>query len=285
MIVTTGATGQLGSQIVQQLLERIPADQVGVSVRNPDDATDLAARGVRVRHGDYNDPDSLAAAFDGATQVLLVSSNEPGKDRVAQHRMAIDAARAAGARRILYTSHQAAASDSLFEPARVHAATESYLAETGMPYTSLRNGYYASTIPLMLGQALETGELVAPADGPTSWTTHADLAEATAIILADEGRFDGPTPPLTGSDAHDLNDIAGICSELTGRTITRTVADDDEFRDGLIGRGVPDAGVATLLGMYQASRRGEFATTGPTLEDLLGRATTSVRSVLADLTA
>ena len=280
MLIVTGATGQLGSQIVEQLLERVPTHRVGISVRDPDQATDLGARGVRVRYGDFNDPDSLAHAFEGATQVLLVSSNERGKDRVAQHRAAIDAARAAGAERILYTSHQAAAPDSLFEPARVHAATEEYLAQTGTPFTSLRNGYYASTVAMLLGQALETGELVAPADGPVSWTTHADLAEAAAIILADEGRFEGPTPPLTPPGAFDLDDIAGQLSDLTGRTVTRVVVGDDEFRAGMSDRGAPEGAVGMILGMYEASRRGEFAATGSTLEELLGHPATPVRAVL-----
>jgi uncharacterized protein YbjT (DUF2867 family) len=113
-----------------------------------------------------------------------------------------------------------------------------------------------------------------------SWTTHADLAEAAAIILADEGRFDGPTPPLTAPDALDLTDIAGILTDLTGRTIRRVVADDDEWTAAMIGHGVPADQANMLLGMFHASRRDEFATTGSTLEDLLGRAATPVRSVL-----
>ncbi|MCW2858595.1 MAG: nucleotide-diphosphate-sugar epimerase/NmrA family protein [Actinoallomurus sp.] len=280
MIIITGATGQLGSQIVHQLLERVRTDRVGVSVRDTDRAADLVARGVRVRRGDFTDPDSLADAFEGATQVLVVSANETGGAVVAQHAAAIDAARAAGAERILYTSHQAASADSLFAPMPDHAATERYLAETGTPFTALRNGFYASTVPLLLGRALETGELVAPADGPVSWTTHTDLAEAAAIILTDEGRFDGATPPLTAPDALDLKDIAGILTEVTGRAIHRVVADDDEWTAGLIGHGVPAGQANMLLGMFHASRRGEFATTGSTLENLLGRAATPVRSIL-----
>jgi NAD(P)H dehydrogenase (quinone) len=285
MIIITGATGRLGSLIVQRLLGRVPADQVGVSVRDPDRAADLAARGVRVRHGDFTDPDSLATAFEGAAQVLLVSANETGGAAVAQHTAAIDAARAVGAKRILYTSHQAAGADSLFAPMPDHAATERYLAGTGTPFTSLRNGFYASTVPYLLGRALETGELVAPADGPVSWTTHADLAEVAATILAEEGRFDGPTPPLTAPHAVDLEEIAGILSELTGRTIRRIVAADDEWTAELIGNGVPEVQATMLLGMFHASQRGEFAATGPTLENLLGRAATPIRSFLEETIA
>jgi uncharacterized protein YbjT (DUF2867 family) len=280
MIIITGATGQLGSQIVASLLKRIPAKQVGVSVRNPERATGLTARGVRVRGGDFTDPGSLASAFEGATQVLIVSAGTTGPAAVAMHTAAIDAAQAAGAERILYTSHQGAGAGSLFAPMTDHAAAERHLAETGVPFTSLRNGFYASTIPHLLGQALETSELVAPADGPVSWTAHADLADAAAIILAGEARFDGPTPPLTAPDALDLADIAGILTKLTGRTVNRVVADDGEWTAGLTGHGVPEAQAAMLLGMFRASRRGEFAVTGPVLGELTGRPPTPVSSIL-----
>ncbi|MGW4329991.1 NmrA family NAD(P)-binding protein [Nocardia sp. NPDC004573] len=280
MIIVTGATGLLGSRIVEGLLERVPADRVGVSVREIGRAGELAARGVRVRRGDFTDPRSLAEAFEGATQVLIVSADLTGEAAVAAHVAAIDAARAAGAGRILYTSHQAAAADSVFAPMPDHAATERYLATTGTPFTALRNGFYAATVPLLLGPALDTGELRAPADGPVSWTTHADLAEAAAIILADEGRFDGPTPPLAAPDALDLGDIAALLTERTGRTIRRVVVEDAEWAASLMAHGVPDERAALLLGMFRAARRGEFATTAGELENLLQRPAEPVRSVL-----
>ncbi|WP_327140712.1 NmrA family NAD(P)-binding protein [Nocardia sp. NBC_01327] len=283
MIIVTGATGTLGSQIVQQLLERIPADRIGVSVRDTARAADLAARGVRVRQGDFAAPDSLVSAFEGATQLLLISSNETGGSAVARHTAAIDAACAAGAARILYTSHQGAAADSLFAPMPDHAATERYLAETGTPCTSLRNGFYASTVPLLLGRALETGELAAPADGPVSWTTHGDLAAAIARILTEDPCFDGPTPPLTAPNALDLKDIAAILTDLTGRPIHRVVIDDEEWVAGLIDHGVPASQATMLLGMFHASRNGEFTTTGTALGSLLGRTPTPLRAVLAGL--
>ncbi|UQU66529.1 NAD(P)H-binding protein [Couchioplanes caeruleus] len=281
MIIVTGATGLLGSQTVERLLERVPARDVGVSVRNPDRAAGLAARGVRVRRGDFTAPASLPEAFEGATQVLIVSADRTGEAAVAQHAAAIDAAVAAGARRILYTSHQGAGEHSRFEPMPDHAATERYLAKAGVAFTSLRNGFYAATVPRLLGRALETGELAAPADGPVSWTAHADLAEAAAITLAEEGRYDGPTPPLTAPQALDLADVAAILGELTGRTVRRVVVDDDEWVAGLVGHGVPQEQATMLLGMFHASRRGEFAATGPELEKLLERPATTLRAVLA----
>ena len=282
MIIVTGATGQLGRAIVHKLVERVPANQVGASVRDPAKAAELEALGVRVRHGDFADPESLRYAFEGATQLLMVSSNAAayGGDPLAQHRSAIEAASAAGARRIVYTSHMAASPASAFPPARDHAATEEMLRQSGLAWTALRHGFYAASGIMLMGDALKTGVLEAPADGKVAWTTHADLAEADAIILADEGRYDGPTPPLTGSQTLDLADLAGIASELTGRPVHRQILPDDELRAKMAARGLPDAAANMALGLYAASRNGEFASVDPKLERLLGRRAISMRDLI-----
>ena len=285
MIVVTGATGQLGSAVVDHLLARVPAEQVGVSVRDPAKASALAALGVRVRGADFEHPATLVAAFEGATQVLLVSASTTGEEVLRLHRSAIDAARDAGVGRIVYTSHMGANPASAFPPMPDHAGTESFLVESGVPFTSLRNGFYAASGLMLLRQGLESGVVAAPADGPVSWTAHADLAEAAAIVLSDgglDGDFDGPTPALTGSESLDLTDLTAIASELTGRTITRTVVSDDAFRGGMVSHGAPSEVADMLVNLFVASRQGEFATVDPTLGRLLGRPPTSARDVLAE---
>jgi uncharacterized protein YbjT (DUF2867 family) len=281
MIVITGATGQLGGLVAERLLERRPAAEVGVSVRAPENARGLAERGVRVRPGDYGDPASLRHAFEGASTVLIVSASTHGEQALRQHRAAIDAARAAGSQRIVYTSHMGAGAASAFVPMVDHAATEAELEASGLPFTSLRNGFYTASGLMFMGQALQTGKLIAPEDGPVSWTAHADLAEAAAIALTDGERLDGLTAPLTASEALDLADIAAIASAVSGREIARVTVSDDEYRAGMVARGVPEPQADLLLGVFAASRRGEFAAVDPTLERLLGRAPTSVRDVLA----
>jgi uncharacterized protein YbjT (DUF2867 family) len=281
MILVTGANGQLGRAIVERLLTRVPAAQLGVSVRKPEQASALRERGVRVRRGDFTDAASLQHAFAGATQILIVSAATTGDEAVRQHGAALEAARAAGVRRIVYTSHMGAGPASAFAPMVDHAATEALLQASGVAFTSLRNGFYAASGLMLMGQALETGKLVAPEDGPVSWTAHADLAEAAAIALAEEGRLDGRTPPLTASRALHLADLAAMAAELTGRPITRVTVPDDEYRASLIAHGVPEPRADLLVGLFVASRRGEFAAVDPTLERLLGRRPTSVRDLLA----
>lgn len=282
MIIVTGATGQLGRAIVENLVGRVPPSQVGVSVRDPAKAAELAALGVRVRHGDFGDPDSLRQAFEGARQVLIVSSNAraSGGDTLAQHRNAIEAAHAAGARRIVYTSHVAASASSAFPPMLDHAATEDLLRQSGLPWTALRHGFYAASGLALMGDALETHLIEAPADGKVAWTAHADLAETAAIILANGG-FDGPTPPLTGSEALDLADLAAMASGLLDGPVRRETITDDGMRAKLAARGVPQPAAAIALGLYVASRNGEFAAVDPTLERLLGRPPIRLRDLIA----
>lgn len=283
MIIVTGATGHLGRAIVEQLVKRVPLNQVGASVRDLAKAAELVALGVRVRQGDFDDSAGLARAFEGASQVLIVSSNARayGGDTLAQHGRAIEAARSAGVRRVVYTSHLGASDSSEFPPMRDHAATEEMLRQSGLAWVALRNGFYAASGIALMGDALQTGVLEAPADGNVSWTAHADLAEAAAAILAGEGHYDGPTPPLTASQALDLAALADLASELSGRPVRRQTIADDELQAKMAARGVPPQAVAIALGLYRASRRGEFAAVDPTLERLLGRRPIGMRDLIA----
>lgn len=283
MIIVTGATGALNGATVDHLLEHIPAEEVVVAVRDTAKAQRLAERGVAVRQGDYADPASLPAAFAGADQLLLVSSNDPGADAVGLHRAAIDAAVAAGVGRILYTSHQGAAPDSPFGPARDHAATERMLAESGVAWTSLRNGFYAHSLDWLLGPWRETGVVSVPADGPVSWTAREDAAEAAARILIADGGYEGPTT-LTATATPTLAEIAALASQLTGRTIGFERVDEADWVAARVAAGQPEFVARFTLGMFQAASGGFFAGTDPLLGTLLGREPRTVSEVLAQTT-
>lgn len=280
MLIVTGATGRLGELIVNRLLERVPAERIGVSVRDVGKAADLAERGVRVRAGDFTEPGTLKHAFEGAERVLVVSAAIRGGGALTANSAAIDVAREAGAQRILYTSHQAASPTSLFPPQKVHAATEEHLMRQGVPYTALRNGFYASTLGSYIGAALRTGTLAVPQDGPVSWTAHEDLAEAAALALTEEGALEGITPPLTAPHALDFAGVAEILSRITGRTITRVVMDDDEWTSAAVAGGMPRQAAEFSLTMFAASRNGEFNVTDPTWEAAVGHPAKTVHEVL-----
>ncbi len=280
MIVVTGATGALNGATVDHLLGLVPTGEVVVVARDPGRAQRFAERGVAVRQGDYAEPGSLPAAFDGADQLLLVSSNDPGADAVSLHGAAIDAAVAAGVGRILYTSHQGAAPDTPFRPGRDHGATEELLGRSGVAWTSLRNGFYTHSLDWLLGAWRETGVITVPGEGPVSWTAREDAARAAAVILASDGAYDGPTT-LTAGTAPTFGEIAAIASDLTGRTTELEVQDEDVWVAAQVDRGQPELMVRFLLGMYQAAHEGFFAGVDPLLGTLLDREPRTVRDFLA----
>lgn len=281
MIVVTGASGQLGRAVVENLLPRVRADQIVASVRDPGKIADLAERGVEVREADFTDGSSLRKAFAGADQVLIVSANKLGEEALRLHRNAIEAAQAVGVRRVLYTSHMAARTGSPFLPADQHAGTEANLAGSGLAYTSLRHGFYAESCLFMIGDGLRLGEVLTPEDGPVSWTARADLAEADAAILAAEGQWDSISPPLTAGEAVTMAEVAAIASEITGRTVRHTVVSDEDWLEAKITGGMPAVYADMLLGTFRAARRGDFAATDPALGTLLGRAPRTIREVLS----
>ena len=283
MIIVTGATGALNGATVDHLLNRMSAEEIVVAVRDPAKAQRFADQGVTVRRGDYADPDSLPGAFEGADQLLLVSSSDPGADAVSLHHAAIDAAVAAGVGRILYTSHQGASPGTPFGPGRDHAATEQLLAESGVPWTSLRNGFYAHSVGWLTGPWRETGVITVPADGPVSWTAREDAAEAAAVILASNGAYDGPTT-LTASAAPTFADVAAIASELTGRTIRLARLGHTAWLAAQVAAGQKEFMARFTLGVYQAASDGFFAGTDPLLGTLLGREPRTVADVLAQTT-
>ena len=280
MIVVTGATGQLGRDVVGALLARLSASDIAVSVRDPAKAADIAGRGVQVRKEDFADPPSLGAAFEGADQVLLISADKLGEEALRLHHAATDAAQEAGVSRILYTSHMGARQGSPFAPADQHARTEDDLAASGLPFTALRHGFYAESCLQLIGDGLKAGELRVPEDGPVSWTARADLAEADAIILVENGRTAGITPPLIATDAVTMADVAAIASEVSGREIQHVTVTDDAWRDARVAAGISPFYAEMLLGTFRAARRGDFAAVDPTLGEVLGRPPRSLRDVL-----
>ncbi len=279
LIIVTGATGALNGATVDHLLERMPATELAVLARDPARAQRFADRGVQVRKGDYAQAESLTTAFTGADQLLLVSSNDPGADAVSLHHSAIDAAVRAQVGRILYTSHQGAHPDSSFGPGRDHFRTEQLLAASGVPWTSLRNGFYLHSLAWLLGPWRETGMIRVPGEGPVSWTAREDAAAASAVIIASDGEYDGPVT-LTARDAPTFAEIADIASDVTGRPIGFELLEPEAWIAEQIATGRPEPMSRFVLGMYQAAQDGYFAGTDPLLPDLIGREPRTVREEL-----
>lgn len=281
LIAITGASGQLGRLAIQSLLARdYPAARIVAIVRDPAKVADLAARGVQVRQGDYDRPETLDAALVGVERLLLISSSEVGK-RAPQHKAAIDAAARAGVGLIAYTSllH---ANTSPLGLAIEHVQTEQALQASGLPHALLRNGWYAENYAAGIPGILERGAMFGSAgDGRLSLAARADYAEAAATVIASDVPQAGKVYELAGDDAITLADFAAELARQTGRSIAYQDLPQQDYRDALLAAGLP-AGFAELLSDSDAgaAKGGLFDSSG-TLGRLIGRATTPTADVIA----
>ena len=278
MILVTGATGKLGRLVVEGLLEKVPAHQVVVAVRNPDKAAALAARGVQVRRADYARPETLPAAFTGVQKVLLISSSENGQ-RVAQHRAVVEAARAAGARLLVYTSILHADTSPLALAAE-HQETEELIRACGLPFVFLRNGWYTENYTENLGPALEHGVLVnSSGEGRISAASRADYAAAAVAVLTGAGR-ENTVYELAGDTGFTLGELSAEVSRQTGKRLVYKDLPPEQYQGVLTGAGVPALLARLLVDSAVGASRGALSDGSKQLSHLIGRPTTPLaRSV------
>ncbi len=279
MIVVTGATGQLGRLVIQNLLKTVPAAQIVAAVRSPQKAADLAALGVQVREADYTKPATLAAAFAGADKLLLVSSSEIGQ-RAAQHRAAIDAARAAGVKLVAYTSILRAPTSTLALAAE-HVETEAMLRASGLPHVLLRNGWYTENYTGSVPAALAHGAVIGSAGaGRIAAAARADYAAAAAAVLLKDGQA-GKVYELAGDSAFTLAALAAEIARQSGKAVAYQDLPEAAYKAALVGFGLPEGFAALLAQSDVAASQGALFDDGHQLGALIGRPTTPLADSVA----
>ena len=274
MIAITGATGQLGQHVIESLLKTVPASQIVAIVRNPAKATALSQQGITVRQADYSDEAAFTTALQGIDKLLLISSSEVGQ-RAVQHRNVINAAKAAGVKFIAYTSLLHADTSPL-GLADEHVATEQMLAESGIAYALLRNGWYTENYLASAPAALEHGVFIGAADeGKIASATRADYAAAAARVISEDGHA-GKTYELAGDAGWTLSQLAAELAKQSGKKVVYQNLSEADFAAALKGVGLP-AGLADMLADSDtgASKGGLFDDSH-TLSKLIGRPTTSL---------
>lgn len=274
MIAITGATGQLGRLVIEQLLNTVPANQIVAIVRNPAKAEALSQQGIVVRQGDYTDQAALTTALKGVEKLLLISSSEVGQ-RATQHQNVINAAKATGVTFIAYTSLLHADNSPLGLHVE-HVATEKALAASGIPYALLRNGWYTENYLASAPPALEHGVFIGAAgEGKIASATRADYAAAAAKVVSEEGHA-GKVYELAGDSAWTLSELAAELSKQSGKPVVYQNMSEADFAAALKSVGLP-AGLADMLADSDvgASKGGLFDDSH-TLSKLIGRPTTSL---------
>jgi NAD(P)H dehydrogenase (quinone) len=280
-IGVTGASGQLGRLVVQQLLARCAAADIVAIVRDPARAADLAGKGVEVRVATYDDSAALESAFVGLDKLLLISSSEVGR-RAPQHKNVIDAAKAAGVKHVVYTSApKATTSDLILAPE--HKATEEYLASSGLKYTILRNNWYTENYAQSIRDAQQTGTLIAAAGaGRVASATRADYAEGAAVVLVGEGH-EGKVYELSGDHAWDYDELAAAIAEVTGTPCSYRPVEQADMVAALTKAGLDEGTAGFVAALDGNIAEGALGDASPDLAKLIGRPTTPLKETVKKL--
>ncbi|MGI4790427.1 MAG: SDR family oxidoreductase [Janthinobacterium lividum] len=271
MIAVTGATGKLGRHVIEGLLKKVPAAEIVAAVRNPEKAADLAALGVQVRQADYSDPETLTSAFAGAEKLLLISGNEVGQ-RVAQHQAVIDASKGAGVTLIAYTSILRADTSPLALAAE-HKATEENIQASGLPFVFLRNGWYFENNTEQLDAALEHGAILGVSgEGRYASAPRGDYAAAAVAVLTGSGH-ENKTYELAGDTAYTLAGLAAEVSKQSGKPVVYSNLSAEEYKNILLGFGLPAALVDVFVDSGLGAAQGEWDSLSREFHSLIGRPT------------
>lgn len=284
-IAVTGATGQLGRLVIDDLLKIAPSAEVIGLVRNPAAAKDLADRGAELRVANYDDPASLATALAGVGKLLLISSSEVGR-RVEQHRNVIEAAKKAGVKLIAYTSilH---ADTSPMALAIEHRETEKLIRSSGLPFVFLRNGWYTENYTGNVAAALQHGAVLGSAkSGRISSASRRDFAAAAAAVLASRENQAGKIYELAGDSAFTLSEYAAEIAKQSGKPVVYKDLPEADYKAVLQSVGLPEVFAGLLAESDTKAANDSLYDESRQLSRLIGRPTiTLAQSVSAALAA
>jgi NAD(P)H dehydrogenase (quinone) len=283
-ILVTGATGHLGNAALGFLLNKVPAAKLAGLARSADKAAELKAKGIDIRVGDYFDYPSLVKAFAGIEKLALISSSEM-KDRSLQQINAVNAAKEAGVRHIIYTSMTNPSHSSHFEAGPSHFDTEEAIKNSGLTYTILRNGLYLDFIPMFIGGVPQSDAFYFPAGtGEANFAARIDLAEALANVLAGSGH-ENKIYDLTIDPPFSFSQAAAAFSGLLGRSIEYVDIPQEAFQKELAAHNVPQSVITMMSGLAEGIKLNELRAPSNDLEKILGRKPAGVREAIKGLLA
>ncbi len=258
----TGVTGVIGGRVARSL------DTAGLRlrmvVRDRSTAPELDAEVAEVP--DYGDGPGFRAAMEGVSTLFLVSGREH-PERLRQHLTAVDAAAAAGVRRIVYLSFLGAAADATFTLARQHFATEEHIRATGIPFTFLRSSLYLDFMPFL---ASADGTIAGPAgSGRFAPVARDDIADTIFTVLTTR-EHDGLTYDNTGGTTVSLAEVAGELSRVAGRPVTYVDQTIEQAWESRRPSGAPDWEIEGWISSYVAISKGEMDVVTETVPRLTG---------------
>lgn len=285
MILITGATGQLGTAVVTQLLRQSALGKFTLFVRDRSKAQAYIDQGIPVRVGDFDDPASLPQAFAGISKLLLISSRSI--ERARQQKQVVDAAVHAGVRHIVYTglAIQDIATSHTNDLMQSHFDTEAHIRASGVAYTFLRNTMYADALPEIIGEGWSRHGINLPGgDGQVPYALRREMGEATAnLLLQDDHAM--RTYDITGRGSHTYLDVADALGSLTGQTVSYTDISEQAFAQHLQAAGLPDFLIYLSTSTVRDVKDHQYELRSDALRKLLGREPAGLEQMIKEVFA
>ena len=280
MILVTGATGKLGTAVIQTLLAKTSANQITGLARDESKAADLKEKGVDIRVGNYDDIASLDNAMQGVEKVLLIAGTDED-NRLQQHQNVVDAAKKAGVHCIAYTSRNLKDKNTLANKLMEgHFQTEDCIKESGLAYAIFRNVLYMDTIPQFAGEKVfDTGVNLPTGEGKVAYALRSEMGEGIANALLEDS-CKNKIYKLTGSESYSFADVATALTSLSGKEVQYTPAEKSAFEAQLKGRGLPEIMVQRITSFLTDIKNGQEEEVSLDLENLLGRKPASLQEGL-----
>jgi NAD(P)H dehydrogenase (quinone) len=286
MILVTGATGNLGKATIDSLLKRdVSPNDITALVRDETKSAELRSKGIQIEFGDYQDFESLKAAFQGVDKLLLVSSSSDIANRYDQHKNVINAAKEAGVGQVIYTSFDMKylKQSVMGEEVLYHAYTADYLKRSAIPYTLMNNTMYADMIPFLIGKdILNNGVSIPAGNGKTPFLPISEMAEANAVVLTTPGH-ENKEYVIAAETAFSFTEITDLLSDITGKILTYHQPDVRSYIAQLIQTGASEDDAAYIARFCGAIADGEFHTKKSDVKQLLGRSPVSLKDFLTTI--
>lgn len=267
MIVVTGATGRVGSELTRQLVE------AGIRPRVLVRSAAAAAAGLgtvpEMIEGDFMRPDTLEPGFEGAGRVFLLSPANP--DQVEMEMNVVNAAKSAGVHHIVKLSVMGATPWSTIGFMRQHYVVERYIEDEGLRFTFLRPNLFMQNLLSMANMITTQGRIYAPlGDGEISMVDVRDVAAMALVALTSE-EFENRAFEISGPEALSMSEVAERLSESLGRNIHYVDVSEQEARDALHDEGAPDWQISDYL-TYQWFLRSDYGSmVTQSIAKMLGR--------------
>src|ERR687892_652159 len=271
-ILVTGASGNIGSQVVKQLLSDAPDVSIKAAVRSSQNVKKVKSDArVEVVPIDYNKPETLREALNHVDKLFLLTPDVPNAAELASN-LVIEAKKA-GIKQIVKQSVMGADLEADVGTMRLHRQVEKVIEQSGIPFTFLRPNEFMQNFVNFHGPSIKGNNAfyVPLEDAKVSLVDVRDIAAVAVKSLTDEDRHKNKTYLITGPEALSYHQVAEILSNTTGRKINYVNISDEEARAAMKEIGMSDWLINTVSELSEYFRKGKASEISPAVEEVTGK--------------